>query len=156
MLFKKIVIIRHGKYSGENLNDNGIKQIQNLLPKLKAYVSNEKNVLLISSSAPRAEDSVKILAKELNLPYETHESFWSDNDHDDNCFQALALIKQRAKENGNADTIILVTHKEYTDNLPEYILNDVNKYFRVRDSLDKGEMLLLDFENERSEFTCNN
>lgn len=155
-MFRKVIIVRHGYYGDDDgLNSHGIQQIHNLLPKIMEHIAGEENVLLLSSPATRAEDSVKILSAGLNIPYEVHEHFWSDNKHYQNDERALILMKTKAKEKADATVVILVTHLEYANDLPRYIIADAGKQISLRCRLEKGDMLFLDLENEKSEFTSN-
>ena len=147
--FRKIIIIRHGFYdsSTDRLNEFGASQMRKLIDPLKKILENEENVLLLSSSAERAEDSVRILSDMLKIKYEAHPYFWSDNMHPQDNFRAKELLIEKAAEK-NSDVVVLVTHLEYADELPGYLVAEVGKSFIGYVSINKGEMLFIDMENE--------
>jgi phosphohistidine phosphatase SixA len=141
---KKIIIIRHGLYSGEDLNEAGKMQMQKLASTL-SWV-NPSTTAMLSSSAPRASQSAKILSESLLLSFSEHEILWSDNQHDYNVAKAFELIRAQI-----AETVIVVTHLEYTEELPwflcEKILGSAGIMKGYRD-LYKGEMVVIDLENK--------
>jgi|GEM_PF-2068108 len=146
--FRKIIIIRHGVYDAtDRLDATGQRQMQALIDPLKQHLAGESNVLLLTSSAPRAEDSMKILSEGLGLPYEAHPYFWSDNGHSQDNFRAKELLIEKATEK-KADVIVLVTHLEYANGFPRYIVAEAGKSFVRYVSMEKGDMLFIDMEKE--------
>ena len=152
-MLRKIIIIRHGNYntSTDQLNDADKKQMEELVPKLREHLAGEENILLVSSKAERAEDSMKVLAQALGLSYQTHDYFWSDNTHRQINRRALDMLKSMADEKGT-DVVVLVTHLEYAKDLPSVIEADAGKGFVRRRELLKGEMVFLDMEKEQCVF----
>ena len=153
-MLRKVIIIRHGVYdsSTARLNTIGIRQMEELVPKIQEHLVGEENILLVSSPAPRAEDSVKVLAEKLNLSYQTHEYFWSDKHHSQNNDRALECLKNMAEEK-KASVAVLVTHLEYAEDLPLHIGKDAGKQFVRPREIDKSEMVFLDMENEQCIFS---
>ncbi len=151
MDLKKVIIIRHGNYgSDDRINSSGIYQMEDNADKIRAVMGSSKNIALLSSSAPRAEDSAIVLSEALDIPYTTYKEFWSDNQHYENYDRALALLKTEV-EKRNVDTVVLVTHMEYANYLPRIIIKDAGKDFMAHTPLEKGEMLVIDLEKEVSQ-----
>ncbi|MFZ2205364.1 MAG: hypothetical protein WAV23_02125 [Minisyncoccia bacterium] len=149
-MLRKIIIIRHGEYTmGQCLTEKGKKQTNDLIPELVKSLMNEKKVLLLSSSAPHAEESAKMLSDALNIPCEVHPEFWSNISykHKQDNPKALALIKKRAKEK-EANIVVLVTNLDYTIGLSNLIIgaNEDSFVWRV---LAEGEMLILNLKLEK-------
>ncbi len=157
MSFRKIIIIRHGKYDEDTdrMDSRGQRQMERLVPKIKEYMAGEENVLFLSSSAPRAEDCAKIISAALDISYEATEYLWSDNRHYQDNGRAIDFIKQKAGEKDGATAVIIITHLEYAHNFGKFIMEDSGKGFPVRSNLEKGEMLFIDFQKETSEFIPN-
>ena len=146
---RKIFVIRHGLYNNktDRLNADGEEQMRSLLEPLKKHLAGEEHVVLLSSSAERAEDSVKIISDGLGIAYKVHPYFWSDNDHMQLNNRALDLINQITTEM-NADVVILLTHLEYAKELPSLLCYKCGNKFIGEISLDKGGMIFLDMEKQ--------
>ena len=106
---KKFIVIRHG--SGFNMEEQMLHMAEQLKPHLEG-----NTVRLITSTAFRADDSAKELARELGLTgYENHAILWSDRDHEQNNRAALALVRKKFE---GVDVLIVLTHLEYAEELP--------------------------------------
>lgn len=157
MNFEKIIIIRHGEYDEDTgrMNYIGRNQMERLIPKIKAYISGEANVLFLTSSAPRAEGCARVISDLLDISYEATEYLWSDKRHIQDNARALDYMTQKAEEKNQATAVIVITHLEYAGSFAEFIMEEANKDFLTHYGLEKGEMLFMDFEKETCEFTEN-
>lgn len=141
---KKLIIVRHGDYDYRNndLNLRGISQIEKLSERIAQLVAGER-VVILSSDRERATSSAKIIADKLVLGFTEHELLWSENCHQTNLSEALILIDQAGE---SADIVIVVTHYEYTAELPpEYGKRLGVSGFPHRES-DKGTARVIDFD----------
>ena len=126
--YKPVFLVRHGDYnSDERLSNLGERQYVEFAEKFKRFcignrifpIKNPKKILVFSSTAPRAVDSIKILQRELGLPDPIlRNELWSDNRHSYNT-EKIAFLKKTItefleKEDGNSeDMMIIVTHFEF-------------------------------------------
>ena len=141
---KRLIVVRHGEY-GDNggLNTNGQAQIDALADRLHRLI-DRASVLILSSTAVRARESAKILAKAFGGGIiEDYEVLWSESRHPEDLPAALALVKSRQDL---ADVIILVTHLEYTELLPAYFCRMVLDIHRPSQSLRNGRAWVIDCE----------
>lgn len=109
----KLIIIRHGDYDGVNLSDFGKRQMAELGNRLMPQINGD--VLILSSTAPRARESAEILGKAFNVSIEDHEILWSDRSHYEDFPKVLELVRSKKEE---VDVLILVTHLEYVYGFP--------------------------------------
>jgi phosphohistidine phosphatase SixA len=148
-MLKKLFIIRHGNYGpDERLNATGVSQMENLVPILKSHITEHEKVIILSSSAPRAEDSAKVISKGMGIAFEKHSEFWSDEKHHQDNRRAKLLLEQKTKER-MADTIILITHCEYAKELAWYIALSM-QFNAKRKDVDEGGMVYLNREKKTS------
>ena len=142
-----LIIVRHGDYDEKGrISSDGVQQMKNLVPAILTWVTpqRKKDILLLSSPAPRAEDSAKVLAEGLDLPYETDESLWSDKNHAYDCDRLLDFIEKKCNEKSESCVVILVTHIEYIHFLPRATAKRARKQsFNTPFEIEKGEMLIL-------------
>ena len=117
----KITVIRHGQtdhntqsiYSGRSeisLNENGVRQLQELAEQLK----DQEFDLILSSPIKRTLESTEILSKALDLPIETHD-----------------LLKE--KDMGEMTGL---TWEEFEEKYPEIAAKNSRKH---QPNLEKGE-----------------
>jgi len=141
---KKLVIVRHGTYGADDkLNDDGRKEINLLAENLKKVLF-DGIVKVLTSPADRARESAEIICSVLGVgECEQHEVLWSDEDHLEDYDKAFDLIKDQAED---SDILILVTHFEYADHLPEYFAQEVLKKKINSWKIKKGEAFVLDCE----------
>ena len=157
---KTLVIVRHGNYGDDDrLDDRGRKQIENLSTILKSGEASSLisgNIVILSSTAPRAKDSAEILFRGLNcasIELEHADILWSGNDAPTSMSteQVLQLIQRKADQPADpADVIIVVTHLEYVRSLPSRVGIEFYK------TLDKGEMLVVDMATKKHFFYSGN
>ncbi|MFC1615102.1 hypothetical protein ACFL22_00925 [Patescibacteria group bacterium] len=141
---KKLIVVRHGAYDTGtmNLNGEGHQQISDLVPKICDTIA-DGTAIILSSTAPRAEQSASILSDELVLAVELHEVLWSENSRPIKPNTVLEIIRSSSIY----DVVILVTHLEYTEMLTAYYARQaLNIPEIIQHSIEKGEMLILDCE----------
>lgn len=144
MCIEKVIIVRHGDYDDRHrLSPSGEKQMKRIADLIRPHLT--PNSIFLSSSAPRGEDSAKVLSAELNLKFRTFPELHSGNDSSDsqNNNRALLLIWDEAKKN-RADCAIVVTHLEYAEELPSEFIP--GSYPDIK----KGEGLIIDLNASRS------
>ena len=142
----RLAIVRHGKYGSDyRLNDQGRAQIQTLAERLNQSFDYEQEIaLVLSSIAPRAIDTAEIIAQILQAPVETHELLWSENSHPENLEEAYKLVQS---SRNRADLLVLVTHYEYTEELPALFgRRDLSQRFYQH--VKKGEGIILNYRDK--------
>ena len=126
--YKPVILVRHGAYNSDNrLSEVGERQYVEFSEKFKKLgrddrsflISDPKKVLFLSSIAPRAEDSAKILQRELGLCDPILQSeLWSDKTHPYRPEKVTFLktiitnFLEKDKEDSE-DMMIIVTHFEF-------------------------------------------
>ncbi len=120
---KRIIIARHGS-GWTDLDEFGLRQTEKLALAVKASL-NGGGVALLSSTAPKAEQSAEIFSGILDIPFERHELLWAGFDspgrnrrNGDPVGLTAALQLIEASE---METVILITHLEYTRELPRAV-----------------------------------
>ncbi|MFC1800930.1 hypothetical protein ACFLZB_00485 [Nanoarchaeota archaeon] len=117
-----LFICRHGEYGRVDLTPNGIKEIENLGRKIKDILG-DSTAYILSSTAPRAQQSAGILAVQLGLPeeFETSQELWTGSDSTKErkkyCDSEL-LIRMVDERRDRADGLVLATHFEVCRDLP--------------------------------------
>lgn len=142
----RLAIIRRGDYLLDNgrLSALGRTQIHKLGQMLESLV-NEERVLVLSSTAPRALDSAKIIADILEVPVEEHEVLWADDDHRSN-FDAVHQLVQSIRRKTNFG--VLVTHLEYAQFFPSFLAKRDFGVSLPRFAVKKGEAVILDYRSK--------
>jgi phosphohistidine phosphatase SixA len=117
---KKLVIVRHGDYGFDgSLSTKGKAQMKQLAESLRSQLGGGKTIILFST-APRGEQSARILAAELGITeLEPHEVLWSDRENGRSAHPAKTLALVRSKKE-LYDIVVLVTHYEYAEEFPMY------------------------------------
>ena len=141
---KNLIIVRHGSYNDElKLSRAGTKQMEALAKSLQPYIAGD--VRLLSSTADRATESAGVLAAAWGIEQvRGYDVFWSDQWHDHNLAEALRRIRMHAE----ADTIVVVTHLEYAEELPPYIGKHLLNASLLRGNIEKGEALVIDCQTK--------
>ena len=149
---KKLIVVRHGLYSnlpGFPLSDAGRKQMASLGSQIRAQHTNGTTPRILSSIAPRAKESAEILAAILGAEVELEEALWSENGRPVQLDKVLSVLSN----NGNIDVVIVVTHLEYTYELPEAFGEKVLGARLVTDrELNKGDAWVIDCVEKKIEF----
>ena len=141
---KNLLLLRHGYYQGEDLDENGKEQMEEIARQVAEQKWTGKTVVM-TSAAPRASQSAQVIADALNVPVaHVTDAFWSDNRHrqDNDRFKA-----ELESHKGDADNIILVSHPEYVKDLPSNLtLNFPKRADRYERS--KGAGVIINFETQ--------
>jgi phosphohistidine phosphatase SixA len=119
---KKLIVVRHGDYSCRKngvtlLTEAGKASMELLAKKLIPHMQGE--VIVRSSPAVRALQSVAIISKESGFGYDICEGLWYADEHryPEDPDKVLKLILSLAD---TTDVIVLMTHRDYTSLLPAY------------------------------------
>ncbi len=146
-MVKRAYIIRHGHCEGDDLSRHGLEQLKRVQKQIKKE-GDLSEAIIISSNSPKAQKSVDIINKEFGLLHMYDNCLWSNGDsRPANPIQAAKSTVEYANHN-HADTVIIVTHLEYTSTLPNalsQLLNNTN-IDTMPQELAEGEMYILDFE----------
>lgn len=144
---KTLAIIRHGDYSGEDLNSYGRQQMRIIAEAIKGLTSGP--FVILTSAAPRAKQSAEVIAQILGTEVGyVSGAFWSDNGHP----QRNSKFLQELEENiGDAEHAILVSHLEYVEEMPTEISRNegFNSPAQYRER-PKGSGVLLDMVNKQA------
>ena len=140
---KKLFVIRHGDYNDSlRLSELGKEQMTQVSEKILTRL-NGHSMLMLSSTAPRAIDSANAISKVLLIDYEEHEMLWDDDSHWGNLNESIKLINSKKNL---ADAILVVTHFDFTEELPEHYAKEVLNISSLIGTVGKGEAWEIDFE----------
>jgi phosphohistidine phosphatase SixA len=144
---KKIIIARHGHYSGRDLDQCGRGEMKAMGEAL-ASLLGAHSIRVVSSTAPRALQSAEILSDRLSVPVEEHRFLWTGPDSPRGCLADLNAALQLVKTAGE-DSMIIVTHLEFTDTLPWFLGKHLlgNDHF-PRGNINKGQACVIDCETK--------
>lgn len=144
---KKLIIARHGAYGDDlNLSPFGQQQMMSLAKQIKGHINGDR-VVILSSTAPRAQQSAEILAQHLGVIHQLHDLLWSDSDHPHDHHEALKLVRTHKD---SVDVIVLVTHLEYGEEFPQFFSNrELNGTRMDGNGIGKGQAWIIDCELKR-------
>ncbi len=138
-----LILVRHGDYGPDGrLTTSGREQMFRLSRLLKERIDSQ-SVLLFSSTAPRATDSVAWLAEALGVGFETMPLWLADDEHAFDFSRALAFIREHKSR---ADALIVVTHLPYVEQFPVYFGREELDVALPFMPVDKGDALVIDCE----------
>ncbi len=143
---KKLIIVRHGAYdeNSGDLNGPGRNQIEALGVEIKAKHTNGVKPLILTSTVTRAVQSAEILGQILETAIEPNEVLWSSSNRSPKVDEVLELLLSH-EEN---DVVILVTHLEYTEELPPAFGSRVLEVTDFPSSaIEKGEAWIINCES---------
>lgn len=132
MNFQKIAIIRHGDPNNQN-------PVNMILHEIKKFMENEDNILLMCSTSKYAEDSTKILSRELNVEYKAYQQL-SNNKVEGS---AVALCNEKSNYTEEPVAVIAVVDGYLINSMPVYIMSLANKTYSTVESKGNGEMVFL-------------
>ena len=145
---KHLFVIRHGDYDWEDLSDYGKKQIERIAKDMKAIVGEIHNGhYLLSSTAPRAEQSAQIIAKAFGLEaFDKDERLWTDGGHDLYQDELETIDEMIAPHKDKHDIVTIATHYEVVGSYPRHIVKTLfGRDEHIRQPK-KGEGVHLDLE----------
>lgn len=139
-----LVLVRDADYGIDGrLTTSGREQMYRLARQIRGCVG-ARSVRMLSSSAPRAKDAALILADAFDTDFELEDLWWSHSCEPGSLPYALARIRECAP---STEVLIVVTHREYVDHLPEYFGREELGTPLPPVSVSKGEAIVIDCEN---------
>lgn len=143
----KVIFIRYGEHTDGHLSEQGRRTMMLISEHLKLFVQKQK-VSIICADVPRAIESADVVSKNLNIfPVNSFKELYAAPEHGiaTNLETAAKIIYSLGKEN---DIVIAVISREYIEDIPGYILSTlgVEKVEKIR--LNRGEALVLDYNNK--------
>ena len=145
---RHLFVIRHGDHNWEDLSNRGRDQIEKIAEEIKAIVGEIHNGhYLLSSTAPRAEQSAQIIAKAFGLEvFDKDERLWTSRGDDLYQKELEAIDGMIAPHKDKYDIVTIVTHYEVVGSYPLHV---VKTLFGKDESIrrpEKGEGVHLDIE----------
>ena len=143
-----LFVIRHGEYGVDyNLDDIGRQQIESLVEQMKKIVGEIKNgFYLLSSTAPRAEQTAEIIAQAFGLEgFAKDKRLFTEGGYIPNSLleEIDGMISPHRETTG---VIALSTHYEVVKKYPMHFLKkEFGREERIR-GLDTGEGVHFDLE----------
>lgn len=128
---KRLIILRHGEDIGDDLTQSGRDKIGRLATDIAARIGEMPRVVL-SSTRKRALATAGILADVLRADIRAQDVFVSGGGVREEPPKALDAIALET-----ADAVVVVTHLEYTEELPWH----AGKRFLETDAFPRGRSL---------------
>ena len=150
---KHFFLERHCVYdkATKGLNKEGFLQAMIMAQEIKRIADNYHNVVLISSPARRAQETIEPVAKILGASYHI-DSRLQPIDWRILSYQELCEIDDMIKPFMNNDIIVLTSHYEVLEPYPQHALKTLcDKHETIR-LADRGELWHLDLNTELYEF----
>lgn len=142
-----LAVVRHGTYRGYSLDTEGEAQMKVVAEAIKPSVESERLVILHSTVA-RAEQSAAIIADTVGGTLRGRIVLESHASKDPKLPEAWALVQEAIR--GGARGVVVVTHLEYTEQLPMYVVEQLGLSVHCPFSLQKGQAWLLDLKTKTS------
>ncbi len=149
---KHLIVVRHGDYAvGGILSEQGKKQINSIALQLTSLRHNKPSVIL-TSPAPRAQESADILQQKLGITDCVQiRFFWSDTTapaptyyKDRDPSKVMDIINQYSDK----DVVIVVSHLELVNQFPRFFaINSLEKSW-ILPELQKGQAIYIDIQNK--------
>jgi phosphohistidine phosphatase SixA len=140
---KSLIIARHGASYGRDLSHRGYIQMKNLSNALASnYPPSLNDISVLSSPAPRSDLSAKLISKKYGKQnVEFLDELWDDLDRPSYIavVDLMKIFDNVIKKFDDRDIVVLVTHRNLTENFPKYfvrLLNGQNLDFKP---LNNGE-----------------
>ena len=116
------IAIRHGNYDGnQNLSPAGMRQMMAIAEKVQDINVDYLPVILLCSTAPRAEQGGNILGRVLRIPPERmifDQSLWDDNTHFGDRNRVRKLIDENLREGG---ILLGLSHLDMVPHMAYYV-----------------------------------
>lgn len=139
-------VVRHGSYSGFNLNAEGEAQMLAVAEVIKPLVPDVERLVILHSTVTRAEQSAMILADTVGGTLRGRIVLESHADKQPKLTEAWALVQEAVR--GGARGVVVVTHLEYTEQLPMYVVEQLGLTVHCPYQLQKGQAWLLDLRTK--------
>src|SRR3989339_312403 len=152
-IMKHFFLERHCVYdkATKGLNKEGFLQAMIMAQEIKRIADNYHNVVLISSPARRAQETIEPVAKILGASYHI-DSRLQPIDWRILSYQELCEIDDMIKPFINNDIIVLSSHYEVLGPYPQHALKTLcDKHETIR-LADRGELWHLDLKTGLYEF----
>ncbi|MBI4144872.1 histidine phosphatase family protein [Candidatus Woesearchaeota archaeon] len=147
-MLEQICIARHGNYgSDDRISDEGKNQMRTLASALKECWAGLAPITLLTSTAPRAQDSAEVLGSILApATIASYDCLWSGNDskHTPKYGDLPAVHALVAEHRTSAKGIILVTHLEVSEDYPSHFFQTELKREQHFKEIRKGSAYLID------------
>jgi len=145
---KQLFVIRHGDYDWKDLSNSGEKQIERIAEDMKAIVGEMYDGhYLLSSTAPRAEQSTEIIAKAFGLEsFDKNRRLWTGGG--DNLYQEEleAIDAMITPYEDTHDIVTITTHYEVVGSYPRHIVRTLFERDEYIRRPEKGQGVHLDLE----------
>jgi broad specificity phosphatase PhoE len=135
-------VVRHGDYSGFNLNETGEAQMTALGEVLKPLITDPERLVIFHSMVTRASQSAAILADAVGGTLRGRAVLESHADKAPRLAETWELVEQAVR--GGTRLVIVVTHLEYARELPMHAVEKLGLTVRCPYELQKGQAWLLD------------
>lgn len=117
------IAARHGKYDKErNLSEAGREQVLRLAAAVKEIMNDSIiPITLLCSSAPRAEQSGRILMDTLDIPEDCaafSDCLWVDKDHSGNWVATMQLIGAALDDGA---LVLVISHVDTVPSLTRFV-----------------------------------
>jgi phosphohistidine phosphatase SixA len=146
---KKLILVRYGQYENGHLTQEGIRVMTLSGERLKQFVEENK-VVVVASSTPRAFESGKIVADILGTELLVNDSLYAAEE--DGKFPDTVQAKEFVESfEDTVEVLIAIASREYIETLPAYILDQ-----SIETHLERGECLVIDYENKNISYLKDN
>ncbi len=116
-MVKKVLLVRHGNYSGDDLTDDGFKASQKLAERLRVVLAEHVGkIAVVSSATPRARQTAEIIEIGLKTGRLEFRDEISDTWRVDEITDGASGLYTEKLTNGvdeMVDVVIVVTHDPF-------------------------------------------
>jgi phosphohistidine phosphatase SixA len=151
---KHLFIIRHGEPGvNGNLTQTGMNQINRIVRDMKSIVGeNNGTHYLLSSPAPKAEQSAQIIADGFGLKeFDRNYDIWTSRGNNLSQEELEAVDDMIIPYKDNHDILTIVSHYELVGSYPEYIAKKLFERTELIRRPDIGEGVHLDLGLKNSQ-----
>ena len=147
---KHLFIIRHGVYESSDLTGYGQLQIARIAEEMKAIIGAAYNGhYLLSSTAPRAEQSGEIIAKAFGIGiFDRDQRLWTGGGENLSENQLKAIDTMIAPHKDKNDIVTITAHYEVVGSYPGHIVKTLFGRDEYIQRPKPGEGIHLDLEGK--------
>ena len=151
---KHLFIVRHGNYGMRDLTESGISQIEQIAKDIRRIVGkNYSGYYLLSSTAPRAEQTADIIAKAFGIEqFDKDIRLWTRDGNDLSLKNLEEIDGMIAPHKEKHDIVTIVTHEEVVLSYPRYCLKQLLNIDKQIGYIDKGKGIHLNLERKTYQF----
>lgn len=142
---EKVIVVRHGKYKGDALLPDGVRQMKALVERLHQHVFRD-SIIILSSTVPFVEQSTQILAHWLVGDHTYYESFPEFSPPETDAPEVSKMVFEFLSEHCEktlAKTVIVVTQGNYMGNFMYQFMRNSGE-FEIPPILDYGCAYIFD------------